>query len=267
MKLINNRIPILMKIQEYTMKTILIGFLMALCLTGFTQETQDRPENEENSFENYIRKHRTNPIRTRWILLDLGLSGMHTDELYTLGNGVDIFETRLWNSSNVNLHIVQQKFSLVNGYLNLKYGLSIDHHKYYFDNPVIWLEDAPQVEIVYDDPAQYKKYRISYSYLTVPFMLDFSSRPLRSYKSFHLAAGVYGGVLLGANYKLKKKGDKTKYKDNFNLNKFRIGLRGEIGYGPVIFYLNWSFTDLFEEKKNGGYVITPFSVGIQVLPF
>ena len=73
--------------------------------------------------------------------------------------------------------------------------------------------------------------------------------------------------MLGANFKTKGGGDKTKVRDNFNLSKWKAGFRGEIGYGPVILYGTWSLTELFEEKKNGGFEVIPYTIGIQLLPF
>jgi hypothetical protein len=71
---------------------------------------------------------------------------------------------------------------------------------------------------------------------------------------------------LGANHKIKN-GGKVKVKDNFGLNQWRYGFRGEFGYGPLIFYGMVGLNGLFEDDKDGGYDVTPYSVGLVLWPF
>ena len=206
-------------------------------------------------------------VRTRYGLVDFGISAMNPAGTYRLENGIDPFEVRLLKSTNFNIHLIQQRIGLAKGYLNFTYGLTLEMHKYFFDNPIILLEDTPQVEFLFVPEKKFKKNRLNYSFLTVPFMINIKSNPRRAYRSFHLSVGGYAGLLLGANFKTKEKGEKNKIRDNFGLNPWRYGLRAEIGYGPLIFYGTYALTELFEEDKNGGYEITPFSIGIVVWPF
>jgi len=79
--------------------------------------------------------------------------------------------------------------------------------------------------------------------------------------------GGYVGFLVGANFKSKVKGNKDKTRDNFGLNALRYGLRGQIGYGPVTIYGLWTLSPFFDEDKDNGYELTPFTIGLVLSPF
>ena len=206
-------------------------------------------------------------VKTRYGLVDLGFSALYSPSTYQLDNGIDPFELRLWKSTNFNLHFVQQRVSLIDRYLNAVYGLTLESHRYFFDNPVVLLEDTPEVSFDFRQGTNFKKNRLTYTYLTVPFMLNLKSNPRYSYRSFHLSVGGFAGLLLGANFKTKVKGNKEKIRDNFGLNTFRYGIRTEVGYGPLIFYGTYTLNNLFDKDKDGGYEVTPFAIGLVVWPF
>ncbi len=239
------------------------------CLLGFfpMMAQEDIDTTFEVREDDQARKFHYRSVRTRYLLVDFGVSGMHTAETYRLENGIDPFEVRLLKSTNLNIHFFQQKFSLARGYANFVYGLTLETHKYFFDNPIILLEDTPQASFEFVEGVNFKKNRLNYSYVTVPLMFNLKTNPRHTWRSFHLSFGGFAGILLGANFKTKEKGSKEKVKDNFGLNTFRYGLRGEIGYGPVIFYGTVALNELFQEDKNGGYEVTPYSLGVVIWPF
>ncbi len=260
----------LQEINYCHMKNYLVPILLVLLtLPAWTQEDTLSAGEDMGEKEIIIneRTRRYKPFHTRWGIVDFGISGMAPDQTYRLENGIDPFEQRLIKSTNINIHILQSRLGVAQGHLNLVYGLTFEAHKYFLDNPVILLDDQPEVTFEFVEGVNYKKNRLSYSYLTVPLMLNIKSNPRRPYRSFHLSAGVYGGFLLGANFKTKTRDDKVKTKDNFALNNWRYGLRGEIGYGPLIFYGTVALNELFEEDKNNGYQITPYTVGVILWPF
>lgn len=206
-------------------------------------------------------------VRTRWVLMDIGTDLLITDDNYTLQNGVDPFEINAWKSTNVNLHLFQQRINLINHAVNLKWGLTFQFHKYYFENPVVLEANTPQAMFTYYDNPTFHKNRLSTTYLTMPIMLNFETNPHNRSKSFRFNIGAYGGPRLGSNFKTKGGGDKDKVKDDFNLEKWRIGLRAEIGFGWFNMYATYSLNDFFQEDKNNGYKVTPASIGFILIPF
>ncbi len=206
-------------------------------------------------------------VRTRWVLMDLGTDVLLSDDDYTLENGIDPFEINAWKSTNVNLHLFQQRINLINHAVNLKWGLTFHFHKYMFDNPVTLDADSPQATFTYHEGVNFKKNRLSATYLTMPVMFNFETKPRKKNRSFHINVGAYGGPRLGANFKTKLDGNKDKVKDDFNLAKWRYGLRTEIGFSGINLYATLALNELFQENKNNGYKVTPLSVGFVLIPF
>lgn len=107
-------------------------------------------------------------------------------------------------------------------------------------------------------------------YLEIPLELHWKSKPVHHNKSFFIAAGVRGGILI-QNY-WKHVSDfpvygtqKIKEYNIPNLNTFRYGVMGRVGYGNFALYGFYGLNDLFQSGK--GTVATPVAIGISVTTF
>jgi len=195
-------------------------------------------------------------------LIDIGFSTYFHDGSLNLPAELDDFDQTYGGSLNLNLHIVRHRVPIIKNHLGLEYGLTVSWQQYKFANDFRILEDTIPFTVE-DDGVDYKKNKLKTTFLEVPLMLTIS--PGKK-KSFYISGGVYGGVLLGAKQKLKDdNGNKTRIKDDFNLNKFRYGAIGRIGFGPFALYGQIALTDLFKEGQ--GPTLTPFNVGISILDF
>lgn len=210
-----------------------------------------------------------NNVKTRFFTFEMGMDVWLPAEDYRIEGNIDPFEQRLANSTNVNIYIMRQRFNLIRHKLNLEYGVGLNFHKIMFDNPIVMRRDQGELSFNYEPEAEIRKSRLSSTYLTIPLLLNFESNPNQSKKSFRIAGGVYGNTRLGSNFKQKfnnNRGDNIKESDNFNLSPFRWGLAGQIGYGPVNFYVNYSMTEVFDTSKTD-YDIGMVSAGLIIIPF
>ncbi|GEM_PF-2041282 len=238
-----------------------------------TNETRSNGVTIEIPMQGRDRSRRN--VNTRFITFELGFDIWLPAEEYRLDDidgDLDPFEQRLANSTNVNLYIMRQRFNLINHHLNLEYGIGLNFHKIMFDNPIVMRRELGVLRFDYEGDAERVpvKTRLNSTYLTIPLLLNYESNPSNSRNSFRLAAGVYGNTRLGSNFKQKfnnRRRDNIKEKDNFNLSPFRWGVAGQIGYGPVNFYVNYSMTDVFDKNKNSGYEIGMVSAGLILIPF
>ena len=276
----------------FTVSVMVILFSLGLAFPILAQETQDTTKaspglhmfhvNEAGdtikitspkinlSPSGKIRK--TKPDITNYFSFEIGVDIWRPADDYLIGpdNNIDPFEQRYGNSTNVNIYLSRQRFSLINNYLNLDYGIGVNFHKIMFDNPVILTREPNEINFSLADGSGGEripiKTRLSYSYLTVPLLLNFESNPENASRSFRISAGVYGGTRLGSNFKQKfnnRNRDNIKEKNHFHLAPFRWGLAGQIGYGSLLnFYVNYSMTDVFREKRNAGYEIGMISAGL-----
>lgn len=196
-------------------------------------------------------------------LIDIGFSTYFHNGSLNLPTELDDFDQNYGGSLNFNLHVIRHRLPIAKDNFGLEYGLTIAWKQYRFSNDFRILEDTIPFTIQ-DDGTSYKKNKLKTTFLEVPLMLTLS--PSGGRNPFYLSAGMYGGVLLGAKQKLKDdNGNKFKIKDDFNLNKFRYGVIGRIGFGPFAVYAQLSMTELFKEGQ--GPELTPFNVGVSILDF
>jgi len=217
---------------------------------------------------------RFDPVNTRWFMLDVGKSlYIANQDLPTIEGDINPMDQRIWGSWNIGLHLFKQKISLYKGYVNLKWGISFDYSEYRFDNDISMVDRTSQVTFVnavgingnpIDD---FDKNELQTWYLNVPLELHFETNPNNDKRSFRLSAGGFAGIFLDSQYKQEYDIYEVTANDDFNLNNFRYGLTGSIGYGWFNLYGNYALNGLFSEDGDGGYAVSPLNVGIKVVPF
>ena len=213
-------------------------------------------------------RSRKKNVETRYITFELGMDVWLPSEDYRIAGNIDPMEQRLANSTNVNLYIMRQRFNLIKHQLNLEYGVGLNFHKIMFDNPVVMVREEGEMRFEYRPDDGIRKSRLNSTYLTIPLLLNFESNPNQSRNSFRIAAGVYGSTRLGSNFKQKFSSKNAKDRDSFSLSPFRWGFAGQIGYGPVNLFVNYSMTDVFESNKTDqNYEIGMISAGFIIIPF
>jgi len=117
--------------------------------------------------------------------------------------------------------------------------------------------------------TDYTANKLVTKYLEIPIELHWKSKPVHHNKSFFIAAGVRGGVLIQSYWKYVFNApfgtQKIKDYNIPNLNSFRYGVMGRVGYGNFALYGFYGLSDLFQSGK--GTVATPVAIGISVTTF
>lgn len=217
------------------------------------------------------RSSRSN-ISTNWWILDLGFANYTDNTNYTAAQqsgfvspsitNEDNLKLRTGKSVNVNIWVFQQRLNLIKHVVNLKYGLGAELNNYRFsDEKVRFSKNPTRISL---DPAltDVQKNKLAADYVTVPMMLNFNFTPGRK-KSFGFSAGMSVGYLYSARQKIKQDGDKTKLRDDFNLEKWKISYIGELTLGPVRLYGSMATRNMWEK----GLDQTPYNVGIRFSHF
>ncbi|MBX2910882.1 MAG: PorT family protein [Cyclobacteriaceae bacterium] len=186
------------------------------------------------------------------------------------------FKTGFWGSRTLNVYyqypmrLWKTKFSLVPGA-----GFGMDRYKLTNN---FTLSPGPGTDGAYalvGASTLYpgtKKSMIVANYFDVPVEIRFDSNPSDVSRSFNVAAGVRGGVLLDAFTKIKYKEDGevkiVKDKQNHGLNDIRYGFYTRIGIGGFNLFLQYNTSQLFKtgkgpEKTN----MNTFTTGISINGF
>ena len=182
------------------------------------------------------------------LVLDFGLS--------LLNDQPDVMDLRALGSRAVNIYYMAHiKFGTDSHFsFNPGFGFGIDN--FMFDQNVTLtripneegVENVQIVELsdILGEDVEIKKSKLTVGYLDIPLELRFHLNENNHDRGFKLAVGGRVGVRFDAHTKIKYEslGDnkKLKEKEKFELNPFRYGIHGRMGFGSfnVFYYQNLS---------------------------
>jgi hypothetical protein len=170
-------------------------------------------------------------------------------------------------STAVSLNLFEQNINLVNQKLGLVTGLGLTWNNYRFSKKNTILTDDGSFGGKFDeDPTRtYEKSKLVVTYLKVPLMLEFQTNGKMKANSFHIGAGVVGGLRIGSHTKIVYDGNRSKDKGDFYINPFKADAIAKIGWGVINLYGTYSLTEMF--RSNKGPEVYPFEIGISLLAF
>lgn len=228
------------------------------------------------------RNYRNANVSTNWWIVDLGFANYEDQTNYAnvpgsfFANrpgqpniGANDFKLRTGKSINVNIWFFMQKLNLVKHKLNLKYGMGLELNNYRYKSALSYQENGqnpyPPYNIntgafVLRDSVSFSKNKLALDYITVPFMLNFTSNPVYRNKGLSLSAGVSAGYLYSQrNKQISDERGKQKNKGDYDFKRFKFSYIAELGLGPVRLYGSYSPTSIYKNSLD----IRPYTVGIR----
>ncbi|MBK9730294.1 MAG: outer membrane beta-barrel protein [Chitinophagaceae bacterium] len=200
-------------------------------------------------------------IQTKFLLFDIGLNNYFASGLSSnFPEPYGPLEPNPGKSWVVNLHLFNQRINLIDHHLWFSYGAYFEFNSYKYNSEETMIPRIDSVAFQSSESAL-KKNKLSCTYIGIPLMLRYESNRSNLNHSFHVAAGGFGEYLIGSHTKTKStSNDKIKQHDDFNLNRFRYGITGRIGYGWASLFVNYSLSEFFESGT--GPVVYPASAGL-----
>lgn len=228
------------------------------------------------------RPHKKKISTAHWIF-DIGFTNWTDNTDYTMATAgsyvvnrpatTDITKSdlklRSWKSTNVNIWFIMQKLNLIKHVVNLKYGLGIELNNYRFRTDISFKEDGPNPynssqsihhAFIFRDSVSLSKNKLAADYVTIPLMISFQSNPHNTNKGVGVSAGISVGYLYSSRNKQVGDGrGKQKNRGDYDLEKWKLSLIGELGIGPVRFYGSYVPNSIFQNTLN----MMPYTVGIR----
>ena len=203
-------------------------------------------------------------ITTSWNRFHLGLNNLINNEgQLEPEKGYEKMSLSTSNSINFQWNIVTQAMNLFKGKLRLVYGVGIDYNNYRFKNNIRLNTDSVPLMIT-EDATNYDKNKLVTQHLNVPLMLNYRFSP-KGEDGLYLSAGANFGYLIGSHQKMKwddNGKNKSKIKDDYNLQQFRVGYEVQFGYKNVVLYGKYFPESIF--KANMGPDVNSVSAGILI---
>lgn len=257
--------------QQTSADTIRIGGMVIVKdKKGSDSTEKDRDFDITISNRNKDRK-RNSAVTTNWWIVDLGFANWNDNTDYAAaqasgfvdaGIGEDHLKLRTGKSVNVNIWFFMQKLKVIKSAVNLKYGLGLELNNYRFDDKRLMIQENPTKIVLHEEWKDIDKNKLAADYITVPLMININFTPKRE-KGFSLSGGVSAGYLYSARQKIKDGGDKEKFHDDYDLNKFKLAYIGELGLGPVKLYGSYAMKSMWDK----GLDQTPYAIGLRLSTF
>jgi hypothetical protein len=154
-------------------------------------------ERNDNKAHVKVKKRHYPSFRDNWTGIDLGINGfLGSDNSTDLKGDAAMLDLDYAKSVAVNLNLWQQNLVLVRSHLAFVTGLGVGWNNFRFADKEVTLEKGPQNLIIHhDSPYEYKKNKLTVTYVNVPVLLEFQTNPRTSPNKFHLAAGVNVGYV------------------------------------------------------------------------
>ncbi|MEO6733414.1 MAG: outer membrane beta-barrel protein [Ferruginibacter sp.] len=259
--------------------TIRIGNIIII-KQGGDKDNEDKKRHSKVIIGRNHKKKAAN-VSTNWGIIDLGIANYSDETNYgSAGNylynragavplGENDFKLKAGKSVNVNIWFFMQRLNLVKHHVNLKYGLGLElnNYRYKTTSSVSYLEQNPYITgqisspIIIRDSIKFTKNKLAADYLTVPFMLNFSTSPGYTNKGLSISAGVSAGYLYSQrNKQVSQERGKVKNKGDYDLERFKLSYVAEVGLGPVRLYGSYSPQSFYSR----GLDMKPYNVGIRL---
>lgn len=217
------------------------------------------------------KERRYRNFRDNWTGLELGINGyLSPDNKIELQEEAELLDLNYGKSIAVNLNLWQQNLVLIRGHLGFVTGLGVSWNNYRFNDKNVTLEKGPQELIIHDvSPYDYKKNKLTVSYLNVPLLLEFQTPGHNQASRFHLSGGINVGLRLGSHTKQMVfiDGEREKFKEHkdFYINPFRYDATARVGWGRINLFASYALNTLFRDGK--GPELTPFTAGLRIVSF
>jgi hypothetical protein len=151
-----------------------------------------------------------------------------------------------------NWNITDYRFNLYKEHIGITTGLGLQFMQVGFRNNYLLNENADSIWVVSDTVNNYTKNKLRATYLQIPLLLEFNTNSDED-KSFHVQAGIVGGVRIGSNIKRKIENEgfeaKEKRKGTYGLSPFKMDATVRVGYGSWGAFANYAFLPMFDTAK------------------
>lgn len=245
-------------------------------------KNSDHSKHEKNADNNIkverSRNRKLSNVSTNWAIFDIGFTNYSDKTNY--GNtgtylynrpgaaplGANDFNLNAGKSVNVNFWLFMQRINLVKHHLNLKYGLGVELNNYRYNSNISYLKQNPYVinqaptPVIIRDSVSFSKNKLAADYVTMPFMINYTSHPGNHNKGFSISLGVSAGYLYSQrNKQVSDARGKQVNRGGYDLEQFKISYIGEIGLGPIRLYGSYVPNTIYKT----GLDMRPYTLGVR----
>ncbi len=236
--------------------------------------------------------NKKNKFNGHWAGVELGWNGyVNSDFNSTLPDNYKFLDLNNSRSMMVNLNPFEFNLNLCKNHFGLTSGLGFEFNNYFFtDKNYYFSSDSAAIIAfrIYDAfgaKVNMNQSKMVISWLNVPILFEYQTNARMKMNSFHVSAGVIGGIRIGQYVKQDYPGinqpytlkdeegnvigtftpEKYKNRDHsqLHLNQFKLDATLRVGWSFLNLFASYSISPMF--KKDQGPVLYPWNVGITLV--
>lgn len=201
---------------------------------------------------------------------ELGVNAMTTSDMnFSHPDKYKFLNTKVGSSWFYGLNLFEVDGHIIKNKLALTTGLGMQFSNYHFEGNTYITPNVDSLSGT-DAGVALSTNRL-YTYdLNAPLMIKFApGNKKKANKGFHIAVGAIVRYQATAKVVTETSANgyeqKTSYKDDFNMNAFRVDGTVRVGYDRVKLFVNYSLTPYF--KGNNDPDIRTFAAGLTLIGF
>ena len=229
----------------------------------------EEDEHKEHHKKDTAKSENKKKFKTYWAGFSYGINGLMSNGSNKMPKDYEFLNLNYIKSTNININIFEYSLPIVKEHVNLVTGLGYEINNYRFNKNYVLNSDQDKISATKVDTMNFKKNKLSDSWVNVPLLIQFDTRKLHKKSTLHFSAGVTGGIRVNSHtkqvYDYKGKTYKPKSHDDFNQTLFKYDAMVRIGYGKLDLFATYQLSSMF--KSNQGPDIRPFTVGVTLASF
>lgn len=235
--------------------------------------------NAQDDFEKKPRKKGINPTDyigkhslRRYAGFEVGLNSYWTSfGALELAEDAQFLDLNVGRSWVFKYNFLEKGYNLGSQKVRFITGLGIETNIYRFENGINLVNSGNEIgytDINLTGTTKIVKNNLKVSYLTLPLMFDFNTKP-GTKSNFHIAVGAEIGLRIGTRTRTVQETHDHEYdarvRNNFHTNLLKPSAMVRVGFGSYTLFANYSLMPLF--KDNTAPVdLTPVQIGLRVVP-
>ena len=202
-------------------------------------------------------------FKGHWSAIEVGINSF--DDVNYKGFTPNFMDLNQNKSYELNFNFLKYSIGLQKEKKNIGLitGCGLTYNDYRFANAYSIDNDNGMVKPIVLLKDKLSKSKLTASYLSVPLILEFQIPVGDHEKQLYFSGGLIGGLKIGSHTKIKQDGNKTKSRNDFNINPFRYGATARFGFKGINLFGTYYFSTFY---KNGrGPEMFPFTLGIGLM--
>lgn len=242
---------------------IKLGKDTELIIIDNSKKNKEYKQNDEKSDSE--KKEKNKKYENSWSGIDVGFNMLlNSSNQLSFGN-TPYWENEIGRSTSFHFNLFSHKFPIVKQYVGFVtgFGFGMNTIGINRDYRLQTNSDSTYAILINDSTNNVRVNSLTMGVFEVPLLLEFATKRKREH-SFHLAAGVIGGIRVGSSYFMRGKKNNVKYRetvnDDFNINPFQLDATVRLGYGDFGAYASYGLTNLFKGNKAPQMSIFQFGI-------